>query len=584
MDSGSEQYNEWNPGLNSDIPVHLFPKITLFDPKNSHVNYEQAKNSAEFCGLKPYEMNAFMVSRLIVHETFIRVTSDLYVKDGPNYEDLGISLRGMTDTIIRKYILPKISELEAEFKELRKEIMVRLKKIYESDLSNEFPKTKPTKAGLFTKIFSNESKQSFNKSISVIEVLTKWQNEIQSISCPIQRACVGGMHKIVGSIVGLRGRLTGEKEFIIQLATNWVCNDLGSKKIGELIEPLIHQAAEQEGYKFLPYQENPVIFNVKGASAAGKSTIRQFQKKLVDRLDVKWEDFALISPDYWRKYLLDYDSIGKDYKYAAMLTGHELEIIDKKLDQYVESKANQKKLPHLLIDRFRFDSFSLGLNDQQTSRMLSRFGHTVFLFFIITPPTETVARAWNRGHTTGRYKAVDDLLFHNIEAYTGIPRMFLKWVNKENQKIHFEFLDNSVAIGEIPKTIAFGWNKQLIVLDPKMMRIFHQYCSINIKAKRPEDVYLDIKDSNQDFLAECIEKIREVIFIDPKNEKLLGHAQDGKSLFESEDFFSKINLKSRLKFPNIPENNDQKIGKKNIDSDPNFDFKGEKKYTLGQWN
>ena len=584
MDTDSDQYNAWNPGLTSDIPVHLLPKITLFDQNNSHVTYEQAKSSAEFCGLKPFEMNAFTVSRLIVHETFIRVTSDLFVKDGPNYEDLGISLRGMTDTIIRKYISPNIAKLETEIQELRNDVLARLDKIYETDITHQLNIKKPVRIGFFKRLFSNNIKQSSRKSASIFDILNCWQKEIELCNCPIQKACIEGIHKIVGSIVGHRGRLTGEKDYILQIVANWVCNDLGSNKIGELIEPMINLAAEREGYTFLPSQEKPVIFNVKGSSAAGKSTIRQFQKKLVDRLDVKWKDFALISPDYWRKYLLDYESIGTDYKYAAMLTGHELEIIDKKLDQYVESKANQNKLPHLLIDRFRFDSFSLGVNEQQTKRMLSRFGHTVFLFFIITPPTETVARAWKRGHSTGRYKAVDDLLFHNVEAYTGIPRMFLKWVNKEDQNIHFEFLDNSVANGEIPKTVAFGWNQRLIVLNPDMMRIFHQYCSINLKAMRPEDVYLDIKNSNQDFLAECIEKIRDVIFIDPQQEKLLGYVKNRNCVIEIGDFFSKNKLKSRLKGFATQENNVQNNSGQTTDSEPIIDLQHERKFTLGQWD
>jgi hypothetical protein len=46
------------------------------------------------------------------------------------------------------------------------------------------------------------------------------------------------------------------------------------------------------------------------------------------------------------------------------------------------------------------------------------------LFFAITPPPATVERAWQRGLTTARYKAVDDLLYHNIEAFTGIPELF----------------------------------------------------------------------------------------------------------------------------------------------------------------
>ena len=78
---------------------------------------------------------------------------------------------------------------------------------------------------------------------------------------------------------------------------------------------------------------------------------------------------------------------------------------------------------HLLLDRFRFDSFKVGDGDYQ-SKLLSRFGATVFLFFIITPPAQTVERAWQRGLTTARYKAVNDLLYHNIEAFNGIPELF----------------------------------------------------------------------------------------------------------------------------------------------------------------
>ena len=47
-------------------------------------------------------------------------------------------------------------------------------------------------------------------------------------------------------------------------------------------------------------------------------------------------------PDY-EKHLLKYDSIGDDYKYAAMLTGRELEFIDKKLDRYMRKRQLTKR-------------------------------------------------------------------------------------------------------------------------------------------------------------------------------------------------------------------------------------------------
>ena len=203
--------------------------------------------------------------------------------------------------------------------------------------------------------------------------------------------------------------------------------------------------------------------NTKGASAAGKSTMRPEQKMLARRIGVNWNDFALISPDIWRKQLLDYASLGPHYKYGGACTGDELRIIDQKLDRYMARKAQARGTTHLLIDRFRFDSFAPD-SDEAGSNLLTRFGHTVYLFFMLTPPDAIVERAWQRGLEVGRYKAVDDLLAHNIEAYTGMPELFFTWALRDDKEVHYEFLDNTVPYGERPRTAAFGWNGELNVL------------------------------------------------------------------------------------------------------------------------
>jgi hypothetical protein len=46
------------------------------------------------------------------------------------------------------------------------------------------------------------------------------------------------------------------------------------------------------------------------------------------------------------------------------------------------------------------------------------------MFFIITPPEMTVERAWTRGLKVGRYKAVEDLLAHNVEPIPACPSYF----------------------------------------------------------------------------------------------------------------------------------------------------------------
>ena len=98
------------------------------------------------------------------------------------------------------------------------------------------------------------------------------------------------------------------KRVVAELAVTLVCNDYGSEVIGDAIEPYFQEAVAREGYRPLPPQERPVVMNVKGASASGKSTMRPLQRILAKKLNLPWEDFALISPDIWRKFLLDYGS------------------------------------------------------------------------------------------------------------------------------------------------------------------------------------------------------------------------------------------------------------------------------------
>ena len=94
------------------------------------------------------------------------------------------------------------------------------------------------------------------------------------------------------------------------------------------------------------------------------------------------------------------------------------------------------------------------------------------------------------GLRRGRYKAVDDLLYHNIEAYTGMPQLFFTWVKKYRQKVHYEFLDNSIPYGETPRSVAFGWNDKIAILDLECLRKMVVYQRINVDARKPEDVLL----------------------------------------------------------------------------------------------
>jgi hypothetical protein len=238
----------------------------------------------------------------------------------------------------------------------------------------------------------------------------------------------------------------------------------------------------------------------------------------------------LISPDIWRKYLLDYGSLGGDYKYAGTLTGKELAIVDQKLDRYMAQKAERGGISHLLIDRFRFDSFASD-SEEAGSNLLTRFGHDVYMFFLVTPPHVTVERSWKRGLDVGRFKAVDDLLAHNIEAYTGMPELFFTWALRTGKTVHYEFLDNSVPEGELPRTIAFGWNGEMNVLDVKAMLDIDRYRKIDINAKRPDDVYGDARamaaGANTAFLIQCARRLPAVNFAERDTGRVYARLESG---------------------------------------------------------
>ncbi|HET9664512.1 MAG TPA: hypothetical protein VFP00_09810, partial [Burkholderiales bacterium] len=372
-------------------------------------------------------------------------------------------------------------------------------------------------------------------------LLQEWSAAALSADSALMKSTYAALIRVVSALRAKHGRVWGDAALISRLATGIACNDCGSAAIGTLIEPAIRQAAQREGYALLPAQAQPVVMNTKGASASGKSTLRPLQRKLAAEIGVEWSDFALISPDIWRKYLLDYGALGDAYKYAGAFTGQELAIIDHKLDRYMARKAEVSGMSHLLIDRFRFDSFAPD-SEEAGSNLLTRFGNLVYMFFMVTPPHETVERSWKRGLEVGRYKAVDDLLAHNIEAYTGMPQLFFTWALRDNKRVHYEFLDNSVPLGERPRSIAFGWNGEMNVLDVKCMLDIERYRKINVNATRPAEVYPDKRamapENNTQFLAQCARMLPALNFAERGSGRIYARLERGKLVWCDADAIS----------------------------------------------
>ena len=520
------QHHAWNPGITSTIPPHLLPQITLYRPQNALRNYQAVADAAGVSGLPLPSLALLTIDRMIIHELLVRVTADLSVPDGPNYADLGISLRGMVDTIYQNHLRPKIHTANGFAQQYDTLIAETKQTLTEILASNDTHQPQAKNRGWFGRSKKPTTPPQTDPSHDYTR-LDHWR--AQKANPPndtLLTACYAGLAEVGGAIMAQHGRLIADTTLLSDLALPQVIASHGTKWVRRLIADDFTAAVKAEGYRLLPRQAKPIVMNTKGASAAGKSTLRPKQRQLAERLQCAWHDFALISPDYWRKYLLDYDSLGADYKYAAMLTGHELTLIDRKLDDYMAEKAQAGNMSHLLIDRFRFDSFNPDAEGAYQSTLLTRFGETIFLFFVITSPAATVERAWLRGLTTQRYKAVDDLLYHNIEAFAGMADLFFSWVKVADKEVHFEFIDNDQPPDHPPRTIAFGCNKTMVVLDKDALANIDRFSRVNVHATKPHEVLMDTPppkqgdgDGGGDFMKRCAANLECVYFAEDAGEK-----------------------------------------------------------------
>lgn len=513
-DGATELFGPWNPGITSQLTPELWRMCTIFRPENVFTTYDQAVEFRDLTGLPLPLLVVWRPERMVLHEVLLRVIADYEVPDpeGADVASLGVNFRRMTRAILQHHMSPRIDQLISDYAPSRKAIA----KVVANELAIAFGRTpqplqkrtvprRPHLLGWLRRAPSPFPDEE--QSVRENRLIDLWQSKSQSGA--MAAATYGALIHVVSAIRGLHGGIWGSPDLLEPLITGLACNVHGAELIANRVGPLIVEAAAAEHFRPLPPQTRPIAMSTKGTSAAGKSTMRPMLRSLAARMDASWSDFALISPDIFRRDLLDIDSLGRHYKYFGMFTSHELEVVDRKLDRYLAAKVNLQAMPHVLIDRFRFDSFAPDSEEQR--QILARHAkrRLVYYLFMITPPEKTVERAWKRGLEVGRYKALDDLLAHNVDAYAGMQSFFLaRALHPESRNQHYEFVDNDVPMGEIPLTVAFGSRGEFNVVDVKRLMDMDRYCKINVGARRAEDLYPDARslavENNVAFLRTCV--------------------------------------------------------------------------------
>jgi hypothetical protein len=508
----NNEFGPWNPGIESLVPKELRHLATIFRPENVFTGIAAATELRGLTGFSLSELVVFRPQRLTLHELLVRVTADFAVPDGTRIADLGLNFREMARLLLSRYLEPAMGAIVEAYQRAQRDAN-----------------------GCIEPALSRLKRDWGPEEITEIERLAAASVDAAGA------AAYKSLARVLSGLFATQGAAWGTKDLIASMAAGLASNDFGSERIGQTIAPLLQTAAREQGYKLLPRQEHPVVINTKGPSASGKSTLRPLQKKLAGEIGVQWSDFALISPDIWRKQLLDYGSLGAAFKYAGAFTSDEVQIIDQKLDRYMASKNRRGEMSHLLIDRFRFDSFAPD-SGEAGSNLLTRFGQTVYLFFVITPPEMLVERAWKRGLEFGRYKAVDDTLAHSVEAYSGMPNVFFTWVCRSDKRIQFEFLDNTVRLGERPRTAAFGDNETFNVLDVKAILGIDRYARIDVDATAAEFLYPDrallVPEKNVDFLKRCVSGFHRLNFAEQASGRVYLRIERGQPILKDRAAFA----------------------------------------------
>lgn len=501
MSAQPAEFGPWNPGIESQVPKELRYLATIFRADNVFTSLAAAGELRGLTGFNLSELVVFRPQRLALHELLVRITADFAVPDGTRIADLGLNFREIARLLLSRYLEPSMDVITEAYQRAARDA----NDLIESALARLSRNWGPPEIAEFERL--------------------------AAASDAAGAAAYKSLARVLLALFTTQGAAWGTKDLIASMAAGMACNDFGSHCVGRAVAPLLQAAAREQGYKLLPRQEHPVVINTKGPSASGKSTLRPLQKRLAADIGVQWSDFALISPDIWRKQLLDYASLGTAFKYAGAFTSEEVQIIDQKLDRYMAAKNRRGDMSHLLIDRFRFDSFASD-SDEAGSNLLTRFGQTVYLFFVVTPPEMLVERAWMRGLEFGRYKAVDDTLAHSVEAYSGIPDVFFTWVRRSDKRIQFEFLDNTVLLGERPRTAAFGDNEILNVLDVKTTLDIERFARIDVDAAAPEYLYPDrallAAEKNVNFLQRCVKSFHWVNFAEQASGRIYLRIERGR--------------------------------------------------------
>ncbi|MCB1907359.1 MAG: zeta toxin family protein [Rhodocyclaceae bacterium] len=543
--AGGERFHAWNPGIGTGIPAAFRDLETLYRPECTLASRDEIEAYMSLTGLPPERLAVFRPERLVLHELIVRVTAEIAVPEGAEEEAFGKNFRHIALTVLTRYVAPHLAEIEARHVALGRRVERAVSELLGGHRPAPAPAV-PKPRHWLSRLLAPGPRQAPPEppGESDEQTVARFTTLAEQANDPETRAIHKSLARVLGAILLTRGSLGADRELLVRLVRHHVGNTYGSRIVGEAIAPLLEQAIEREGLQRAPLRETPILISLKGPSAAGKSSLRPMLKRVMREHGIEAERFVTISPDIWRRLLLDFESLGDARKYAGQLTSREVMVVDAKLDRHIRDKAQRDQtIPDILVDRFRFDSFDGTAVARVLHKTYASFVHTMYMYFVVTPPSETVERGWRRALERGRYKSVEDFLGHSVEAYSGMSKIFFRWLAQRRPDYRYVFLDNRVPKGEFPKLAASGDQREMTIVDPLVLVNIERYRRINIYARNPQEVdpptaRLAIAD-NMGFLLHCLRAIETVKFASSDGDVYL-YARNGRVEVVDRSMFSSL--------------------------------------------
>ncbi|NNE63458.1 MAG: hypothetical protein HKN34_05195, partial [Gammaproteobacteria bacterium] len=308
-----ETFSAWNPGIVSKIPRAYEHLETIFDPVNTFTSLEEVNELSSQTGLEAPELVVFKPARLALHELIIRITADIVVLESDQEEALGVNFREIAHEIYADYIDPALAEIESQYEDMRQRVSSQIEDELDATLfASSKNNIKPVKRWWQ---FKSPAPAPAVPRESTLErehrIINSYKEKGLRANDEQTSAIYRSMYRILGAIANKRGFLGQDKELLIKLCTHHVSNYYGAWLIGTTVQKLANKAIENQGHQKIPDAEDAILISLKGTSASGKSSLRPRLREFMGKLGMEDGSYGTISPDIWRRLLLDYESLGE---------------------------------------------------------------------------------------------------------------------------------------------------------------------------------------------------------------------------------------------------------------------------------